>query len=70
MDNSEEIPLPIQRMVLQDRSQQYFNMLSHVHDLKPSEREKILEWMIQIDEQLANLPPITDDEVAFHPEVP
>lgn len=65
----EELPLHVLRMVLKDRSQQYFNMLTCIHDLTPTEREKLTEWMTQTDELISNLPPVSDAEVAFHPEV-
>ncbi len=67
-DLLEELPLPVKRMILRDRSQQYHNMLTHVHDLSPTEREKLTEWMHHTDESIANLPPDTDDEVAVYPE--
>lgn len=60
MKDLEELPIPMQRMILRDRSQQYYNMLTCVHDLTPNEREKLTEWMIQTDELLANLPAETD----------
>lgn len=69
MKELEDLPLPIQRLILRDRSQHYFNMLTCVHDLTPTEREKLTEWMTQTDELISNLPPVTDAEVAIHPEV-
>lgn len=69
MKELEDLPLPMQRLILRDRSQKYFNMLTCIHDLTPTEREKLLEWMTQTDELISNLPPVTDAEVAFHPEV-
>lgn len=61
------LPLPMQRVILRDRSQKYHNMLTCIHDLSDTEREKLLEWMIQTDELIANLPPESYDEVAAHP---
>jgi hypothetical protein len=52
----EDQPLQMQRLILKDRSQQYHNMLTCIHDLGSTEREKLLEWMIQTDELIANLP--------------
>ncbi len=61
--------LPIRRMILKDRIQQYVNMLNCIHDLTDTERDKITEWLCQAEEDLNSLPPESDDEVAVHPEV-
>lgn len=69
MKELDDLPLAIQRSILEHRSQKYFNMLTCIHDLTELEREKLTEWMIQTDEMIANLPPDTHAKVALHPKV-
>jgi hypothetical protein len=66
--NLNDQPLPIRRMILKDRVQQYHNMLTCIHDLSDTEREKLTEWLCQAEEELNALPQESDDEVAIHPE--
>ena len=72
MNHSEipdDLPVPILRSILQDRSQKYFNMLTCIHNLSDQEKEILNSWMIQTDHILSTLPPVTDAEVAFNPQV-
>ena len=49
---------------LKDLAQQYHNMLTCIHDLKESERDQILTWKAQTEDQLKEL---SHAEVAIHP---
>ena len=57
----------IRLSILEDRAQQYHNMLACIHDLKEEEREQILTWKTLIEEEIENLKSKTDAEVALHP---
>lgn len=62
------IETPVIRLsILEDRAQQYHNMLTCIHDLKQEEREQILTWKTQTEEEIENLKSKTDAEVALHP---
>ena len=67
MEETEEfIETPvIKAFRLRDLAQQYHNMLTCIHDLKPEERDQITVWKAQTEEELKTLE--SDAEVAVHP---
>lgn len=55
IDQKQEETLPQKIFRLKDLCQKYHNMLTCIHDLTAAEREQIISWKTQNEEELKTL---------------